>query len=259
MEQYQGYVDSEYLRLAAERFMQLKRRSYEAMHIQTGDHVLDVGCGPATDTLTMATLVGNAGQVVGIDSDPEMITAAEQRTMQAGLSNCVTHKLGDVTMLPFADEEFQACRSERLFQHLNDPVRALSEMARVTSPGGWVVSLDTDWASISLDAEYVETERRLARVLAEHIFNNGYAPRQLYRLYKQQGFHNISVDIIPNMITNYPLARTLALMDRAEELAVNTQQVTKEELNLWHESLRRAHEAGTFFGSVNTILIAGQK
>jgi ubiquinone/menaquinone biosynthesis C-methylase UbiE len=53
MTQPRGYVDSEYLRIAGESVLHLKRRTYELMHIQRGHKVLDVGCGPASDTIEL--------------------------------------------------------------------------------------------------------------------------------------------------------------------------------------------------------------
>ncbi len=259
MGQSKGYVDPEYLRIAAEQIAQIKRKSYAAMHVQPGDHVLDVGCGPATDTVPLASLVGGTGRVVGFDSDPAMIAQADQRAAQAGVSDCVTHKVGDVYTMPFGDGEFRSCRSERLFQHLSDPARALAEIARVTAPGGWVITLDTDWGSLSVDSDNIDIERLFSRIFAEHILNNGYAGRQLYRLYKQQGFYNVSVELFPTYFTSYPMGRMLTLHDRSVQYALETNQVTPEELDSWHNALERADEAGTFFGSVSLILVAGQK
>ena len=36
----------------------VKRKTYERAHIGEGSHVLDVGCGPGTDTIPLAKLVG---------------------------------------------------------------------------------------------------------------------------------------------------------------------------------------------------------
>ena len=35
--------------------------------------MLDLGCGPGSDTLSLADLVGDSGQVYGVDFDPEMV------------------------------------------------------------------------------------------------------------------------------------------------------------------------------------------
>ena len=51
MSQPKGYVDPEYLQVAAQVVQQSKQRSYTYMHVQPGQRLLDVGCGPATDTI----------------------------------------------------------------------------------------------------------------------------------------------------------------------------------------------------------------
>src|SRR5215212_11828111 len=115
MAQPKGYVDTQYLRATAVLLGQIKQRSYELMHIQPGQSILDVGCGPGTDTIPLASIVGQAGQVTGVDYDPAMVTEAQASAREAGASSWVRHKQADATSLPFARGTFDACRSERLF------------------------------------------------------------------------------------------------------------------------------------------------
>lgn len=49
-----GYVDSDYLQLVAGIVAQYKQRTYALMHVEPGHTVLDVGCGPGTDTIPLA-------------------------------------------------------------------------------------------------------------------------------------------------------------------------------------------------------------
>jgi ubiquinone/menaquinone biosynthesis C-methylase UbiE len=161
-----GYVDTAYLQTTAELLNAFKQLTYERMRAQPGQKVLDVGCGPGTDTIPLAQCVGSSGRVIGVDYDAEMITEADQRALRAGVSSWVTHKRADAMALPFESNFFDACRSERLFQHLPDPAKVLSEMTRVTKSGGWVVVLDADWGTLSADASDTEIERRLMRAKA---------------------------------------------------------------------------------------------
>lgn len=254
-----GYVDSSYLSVSANLAKEFKQRSHALMQIQAGHSVLDVGCGPASDTIALAQLVGSEGQVVGIDYDAAMVTEANQKAEQAGVRSYVTHHQGDATNLPFEANSFDSCRSERLFQHLKDPAQALSEMIRITRPGGWVVVADADWGTLSIHTNEVAIERKLARIAAEHFVNNGYAGRQLYGLFQRHELVDLSAEMVSFPFTSYPFFRQVFLLDRIEQEALNAGVVTSNELARWHEDLEQTEAQGAFFGSIANVLIAGRK
>lgn len=254
-----GYVDSGYLQTAARLLQQAKQRSYDFMQIQPGHKVLDVGCGPGTDTIALGRLVGPTGHVSGVDYDAAMVAEANLRTESSAGSAWVAHRQADASALPWGANEFDACRSERLFQHLFNPEQALAEMVRVTKPGGRVVVLDTDWGSFSIDTEETDIERRLARVYVERCLHNGYSGRQLYRLFKRQNLEDLNIEMLPTFVTSYAVARQIVLLDRTEKEALATGVVTEHELKRWHISLERADAEGVFFCSASVVLVGGQK
>jgi ubiquinone/menaquinone biosynthesis C-methylase UbiE len=254
-----GYVNTEYLQATGEFVKHLKQRSYALMRIQPGHKVLDVGCGPASDTIQLAELVGHTGKVFGVDYDQAMIDEADQRAEKAGVTAWVKHLFADSNSLPFETNSFNACRGERVFQHLLDPTRALSEMTRVTTTGGWIVVLDGDWGSFSIDTPEVDIERRLVRVLADTGSHNGYAGRKLYRQFKQQQLTEITVELHPLLIRDYAFARQGALLDQAEHIALTAGILTDEEVHCWRTSLEQADSNGVFFASVNLVMAIGRK
>jgi ubiquinone/menaquinone biosynthesis C-methylase UbiE len=254
-----GYVDTRYLDTVQNLLNDYKRLTYERMHIRPGHKVLDVGCGPGTDTLPLAQLVSSSGQVIGIDYDEKMIAEAERRAQKAGVSDRVIHKCADAIELPFESDYFDACRSERLFEHLLDPEKALSEMVRVTTVGGWIVVLDSDWGTFSIDASEIETERRLVRFFSEHSMNNGYSGRQLYRLFKQQGIADISTKICSIILTDYHFTRQLVIMDKCEGEAIDQGVITVQALEKLHNYWEQANANGNFFASMSMILVSGRK
>jgi ubiquinone/menaquinone biosynthesis C-methylase UbiE len=255
----QGNVYSQNPQPWAERLRADKQRTYELMHIQLGDHVLDVGCGPGVDTIPLAQLVGPAGRVVGVDHDAARMVEANQRAAQAGVTASVHHCQSDALSLPFQTGTFAACRSEHLFQHLRTPAAALAEIVRVTRPGGWIVVLDTDWGTLSIDTEETEIERRLARFETERMRQNGYAGRQLYRLFKRQQLVDIVVEMRPDYTLQYTLMRQVLQLDDCESRALRAGMVSVEELQRWQRSLAQAAAGGVFFGSLTMMLIAGRK
>jgi ubiquinone/menaquinone biosynthesis C-methylase UbiE len=254
-----GYVDTSYLDTVQKLLSDYKRLTYEQMHIKPGQKVLDVGCGPGTDTIPLAQQVRPSGQIIGVDYDAEMIAEAEKRAQNARVSAWVIHKCADANELPFESDYFDASRAERLFEHLLDPAKALSEMVRVTKPGGWIVVLDSDWGTLSMDTNEIETERRLVRFFTEQIVNNGYSGRQLYRLFKQQGLANISAKMCGVTFTDYPFTRQLVLMDKSEREALKQGVITVQELEKLHDFWEQANTDGDFFASVSMILVSGRK
>jgi ubiquinone/menaquinone biosynthesis C-methylase UbiE len=259
MLQPKGYVDPEFLRVIGNLFNHIKQRSYALMQIQSGHKVLDLGCGPGTDTIPLASLVGVNGLVIGADYDEAMIAEAEQRAEQAGVNTWVRHKRVDAMSLPFETDYFDSCRSERLFQHLPKPAQALSEMTRVTKSGGWVVVLDTDWGSLSTDSDETDIERRLVRFLAESSLHNGYSGRTLYRLFKQQNLADISFEVFPVATPNYALARQGTQAEKIEQEALKAGVITAKELHRWQTGHEQADSEGIYFCSVNVMLFAGRK
>lgn len=254
-----GYVDPAYLDAAARLASGGKLLSYERMQLAPGASVLDVGCGPATDTIPLARRVGPRGRVAGVDSDAAMVAEADRRAAAAGLAGQVEHHVADATALPFDADGFDAVRCERLFMHLGDPEGALAEMIRVARPGGQVVVLDTDWGTRSVDTADAELERRMARVLAELCLVNGYSGRRLYGMAVRAGIAHPRVDVIPLHVTDYGLWRLLSRLDVAGEIAVREGAMTADEVRRLDESWRAQGEAGTFFALTNMVMISGRK
>ena len=259
MSQPKGYADPEYLRAAGNQINHIKQRSYALMQIKPDHKVLDLGCGPGTDTISLAPLVGASGEVIGADYDEAMIAVARQCAEQAGVNAWVKHQCADAVSLPFEADYFDSCRSERLFQHLLNPAQALSEMIRVTKPGGWVVVLDTDWGSLSTDSDDTDIERRLARFVAESYLHNGYSGRTLYRLFKQQNLADISFEVIPLATPNYALARQVSQAEKSEQEALKAGVISAEELHRWQTGLEQKDLEGTYFSSVNLVMFSGRK
>lgn len=254
-----GYVDSAYLDAAARLAAGGKLLSYERMLLAPGAAVLDVGCGPGTDTIPLAQRVGEGGRVAGVDQDAAMVAEADRRAAAAGVGGRVEHRRADATSLPFAADAFDAVRCERLFMHLQQPEQALAEMVRVARPGGRVVVMDTDWGTRSVDSAETELERRMARVLAEVCLANGYSGRRLYGMAVRAELAELRVDLVPLYVTDYGLWRRLSRMDVAGAEAVRAGAMTADEVARLDDGWRAAGEAGTFFALTCMVMISGLK
>jgi ubiquinone/menaquinone biosynthesis C-methylase UbiE len=95
---------------------------------------LDSGCGTGALAVALAPLVG---KVVGVDTSLEYIEAA--RELAPENADFVE---GDATALPFEYGRFDISGALRLLHHVRRPELAVSELARVTRPGGRVLVAD---------------------------------------------------------------------------------------------------------------------
>ncbi|GAB3576738.1 class I SAM-dependent methyltransferase [Amycolatopsis endophytica] len=139
----------------------LRAWAHDALAVRAGERVLEIGCGTGSEVQVLAAAAGGDGEAVGLDRNEEMLALASDRARTAG--SAARFVPGDVHAIPFADASFDAVLCERVFQHLTDPVAAVTEIARVVRPGGRVVLVDTDWATSILHPGDPETVAAMLR------------------------------------------------------------------------------------------------
>ena len=97
--------------------------------------VVDVGCGTGRALPALRQAVGPRGTVIAIDVTPEMLFEARA----AGRGAHAALVLADARRLPLADQSADAVFAAGLVTHLPDTQAGLSELARITRPGGLLV------------------------------------------------------------------------------------------------------------------------
>jgi ubiquinone/menaquinone biosynthesis C-methylase UbiE len=103
--------------------------------IETGHRVLDLGSGAGIDAFIARELVGDTGQVTGVDFTPEMVDLARTNNTKLGFEN-VEFLHGDIEQLPILDAQFDVVVSNCVLNLVPNKKQAFREMARVLSPGG---------------------------------------------------------------------------------------------------------------------------
>ncbi len=111
--------------------------------VSSGDHVLDVGCGPGALTAHLSS-VTHAGHITAVDPSPPFVEAVRQRCPEADVH------LAAAEVLPFPDDVFDVALAELVVHFMSDPVAGLREMARVCRPGGHVAACVWDGATGAL-------------------------------------------------------------------------------------------------------------
>lgn len=119
-----------------------KRRVARLMlDVQPNDRVLDLACGTGANLLHLRELVGEGGQVIGVDISPRMLDVAKRMIANHGWKN--VEVLGaDAAHLPFEDGFFNKIICSYALNIIPDYVHTIEEVNRVLTPGGRFVSLE---------------------------------------------------------------------------------------------------------------------
>ena len=104
-----------------------RRPILDALALQRGDRLLDIGCGGG---LLLRDAMAMDADATGLDHSAEMVELARRRAPGATVVE------GSADNLPFADGMFTAVSMSVVFFFVEDPIRVLQESRRVLAPGG---------------------------------------------------------------------------------------------------------------------------
>lgn len=236
---------------AQDEVLEIKARNHELLNLSSGDRVLDVGCGQGVDVRLLAERVGSGGTVVGVDHSETMLDAARERTEAAN----VRFEIDDAMDLTFTEDSFDATHVERVLLHLESPEQALSELVRVTRPGGRVGITEADLGSIVIDTPGGHSLNDLSFDYAVH--QHPTMGRQLYRLSKRAGLIDLDLDIGSQAVTDAEYLSKILMIEDWLDAMQNADEITEAEASQWLNGCRSASDDGEFFAAGMSFTVAG--
>lgn len=237
-------------------FKDCKRRSYEEMRIRPGSAVLEIGCGNGVDATILAGMAGVGGNVVGIDVSRTMLTSA--RGKDTAGHPAPGYVMADAAHLAFADNTFDAVRTDRVLQHTKDIFAVVKEMARVTRPGGRIVVFEPDWETFVLWPGERNVTRKILNFWCDHI-PNGWAGRSIPAACADAGLCDIKITPRCLVITDLALAKRVFDLDTTLSLAARAGILDAREAECRAKEQEKAAATGRFFSSLTFYLVTGTK
>jgi ubiquinone/menaquinone biosynthesis C-methylase UbiE len=102
----------------------------------SGASVIEIGTGAGHLAVDLAT---RGFDVLAVDASEGMLERTRKNAVQAGLDGRVRTLRADALDIPIADASFDVAVAVGLLPWVEDPRRALREMARLVRPGGYVL------------------------------------------------------------------------------------------------------------------------
>jgi len=232
-----------------------RARILESLALRLGDCVLDVGSGPGHQVFEMASVVGSAGRVEGIDPADSAVEIARRRCSEMGNVN---FQMGEVSKIPFADSTFDAAMSSQVFEYLDDVPRGLAEISRILKSGGRVLIHDTDWGSALWRSSDRNRMDRIMKAWDSHL-EDPHLPQTLGQRLAEAGFGSVRAEAVVQLETDYdPNSASAILMGFIVEY-VASQGIPLDEASAWADDLRELGSRGEYFFSSTEYIFTGIK
>jgi ubiquinone/menaquinone biosynthesis C-methylase UbiE len=154
--------------------------------LAAGQRVVHLGCGPGFYVLPAAHIVGKTGKVIGVDVLAPLLAAVESRAQRENVTEIIETIRANLEMdkgstLPGGSADWVLVAN---ILHQSDPVKILTEAARVVAPTGSIVVVEWDVVATPLGPP---PERRIPEsAVRQHIQALGL---RVERAFKPSPYH----------------------------------------------------------------------
>jgi SAM-dependent methyltransferase len=182
-EAYEYYM-GRWSQVLAEKFL-------DFVGIRDGDRVLDIGCGTGALACSLAARTVRS-EIVGIDPIVPFVDYARAHATDSR----IRFDVGDALNLPLPPASFDACLSLLVIMFIRDAGSALTEMRRVTRPGGTVAACVWDKDGMEMNSIFWKTAVELDPAARQKRETQNYDAGMLSSLWIEHGFSSVKEDAL---------------------------------------------------------------
>jgi SAM-dependent methyltransferase len=225
-------------------YMVMVRNVLDVVAIQEGDVVLEVGGGSGVVVREIARRTQNSARIIDVDINPYLLREAAILARQAGFADRISFREGRAEAIPLPENSVDAALSFTVMEE-GDADRMLSELLRVTRPGGRVAvivrAVDmASWVNLPLSAA-VRAKADVPGMVSGGVAAAGCADTSLYRRFRSAGLTRLTcfpqfAVLGPGEISRIAIIKQRILAELAGEEAAE-----------WRSAVAQAEADGTFF------------
>ena len=219
-------------------YVAMLRSLIDQIELEPGEEVLDIGCGTGVVDRWLARHTMGENLITGVERSPYFLREAATLVERDGVGMSIQFKEGDAESIPFINNSFDVSISCTVMEE-GDADKMLSEMVRVTKPGGRVGAIVRAmdmawWINIPLRTELkekVNAPRGAGRLPACD-------DSSLYSRFRKAGLSQVKMypymAAFQGLIAEFYLERTYLTL-------------SADEASEWRDARERAEKEGTLF------------
>lgn len=216
--------------------------------------ILEIGCGAGAATRHILDHA-NPAELVGVDPSPGLLEFARNGLSEDGR---VRFELGDAVNCGQPDAAFDVVLAHTVYSHLPDPDAALTEAYRVLKPGGQLVVLDGDYATVTVERFAGDPLQSAIGTVLRNLVNAPYIMRQLPAMMQKAGFGEVGSNSY-GFVQTSPAEYMISVIERAMQVAVKGGEITSDLAEGYVAEARGRVDAGTFYGAILFVCHKAQK
>ncbi len=237
-------------------FVALTDRYLNLIDIDSLGSVLELGCGTGVISRSIASRPKFAGSVVGSDYSAQLIDVAKRLASAEGVGATTRFVVEDAQATRQPSNTYDAVILHTLVSHLPEPASAVSEAARVTRPGGFVVVFDGDYASLTIHTGHPD-DKIVLQAIRNVSSANHHVMRSMPEIMKR---HSLSItDIDASVLVAAGESPFFGSLARTYlPLAVESGELDQDLGRDWMSAFEASSVAGIAYASCNYLSYIAQ-
>ena len=231
-------------RLMAESIAGTTRRNaiLNALQTQTGDTIIDVGCGAGHLLPHLAKAVGDTGTIYGLDPSKTQLDQASKRCSKFENINLIERNADDSQL---QSNCCHSATSTQALEYIPDVDKGLDEITRILKPGGAFVNISILWEHFKFHGADQNLNNKIHEAFKAHC-SHQMLPMELPGKLERRGFKNIKDEALAFVITRRDENSPARFSEAVLANFALTQGVAASEVLDWKSQLAKAEQQGRF-------------